>query len=93
MNEEEINKSIFESRAEANKEPNAEIFKETTGVVSGCQLLNVRHDPRPDGDVVGKLLVGTKVTLTKHENGWYAVSTPTVSGWCMDKYISDKTEV
>lgn len=88
MNEEEINKSIFESRLAANKEPDVEVFQETTGVVTGCQLLNVRQSPNPDGDILGRLSEGTKVTLTKHEGDWYFVATPTLSGWCMATYIS-----
>ncbi len=93
VNEESVNKAIFESRAAANRDPSVEIFKETQGVVSECQLLNIRQSPDPDSDIVGRLKKDTRVTLQKHEGDWYAISTPALSGWCMSKYISvDKNQ-
>lgn len=86
--EETINQSIFSQREAANQEPEDKVFTETTGCVTGCELLNIRQDPNPDADILSRIGKNTKVTIKKAVGEWYNIATPSVSGWCMSRYIT-----
>lgn len=64
-----------------------------TGVVSACRLLNVRKNPKANGEVLCTIPVKAKVTInpSKSTAGWYKVTTEAgVDGFCMKQFITAK---
>ena len=63
------------------------------GIVSGCELLNIRTEGSKDADVLSTLGVNTmvKVDLTADSDAeeFYKIITPNgVEGYCMKKFIT-----
>lgn len=83
-------------------EPTAEKIKmekpakpkvKTTGVVSSCELLNVRADSKADAAIVKVIAKGSKVNINLAESTdeWYKVTTQDkIAGYCMKKFIAVK---
>lgn len=75
----------------ATVEPVEEKF--VTGIVEGCQKLNVRKQPKKlsNGDnVITIITKGTKVTIEEEGStkDWYKVTVkPGTTGFCMKKFI------
>lgn len=63
------------------------------GVVTNCQLLNVRKEPRPDAEIVCTLenAVTVEIELEKSTEEYYKVyNSAGIEGFCMKKYIEIK---
>lgn len=63
------------------------------GVVSGCELLNVRKESSKDAEVLCIIGVNTTVkvdlTVDKETEEFYKIVTPNgVEGYCMKKFIT-----
>lgn len=70
------------------------VNKAKTGVVVGCERLNVRTNPSPTAAVDLTIARGTEVEIVGANGEFYNIrkGTPTegFNGWCMKKYISIK---
>lgn len=65
------------------------------GIVSGCELLNIRTKGSKDADVLCTIGVNTMVkvdlTVDKEAEEFYKIVTPNgVEGYCMKKFITIK---
>lgn len=85
------------NQVEENKEPVVEEIRQervlVDGIVSGCELLNIRSKGSKDADVLCTLGVNTmvKVDLTADSEAeeFYKIITPNgVEGYCMKKFIT-----
>lgn len=52
-------------------------------------VLNVREEPDLSGRVIGKLNLGTRITIYEEQSGWAKVAAPSgVKGWVYEYYIA-----
>ena len=63
------------------------------GIVSGCELLNIRKESSKDAEVLCTIGVNTMVkvdlTVDKEAEEFYKIVTPNgVEGYCMKKFIT-----
>lgn len=60
-----------------------------TGIVSGCERLNVRTAPSKDSDVATIIDKDKEVTIDPDNSSteWYAISVDGVNGFVMSKFI------
>ena len=64
-----------------------------TGVVSGCERLNLRKEASKDSDILSVLNKGTELVVSSEESTdeFYKVVTEAgVEGYCMKKFITIK---
>lgn len=69
------------------------VMEPITGVVIGCNKLNVRKKPGLKSEVVTVINAKTKLTINLEESAkdWYKVTVkPGVEGYCMKKYVKTK---
>lgn len=62
-----------------------------TGVVSNCEVLNVRSEPNVDADVIGSVTKNTELIINVRESNdeFYKVRTAAgLDGFCMRTYVS-----
>lgn len=85
---EEVENLKVEEVAEVNTDGNL------TGIVTGCERLNMRNKADKDSDVITILAKDTEVIINTSESTteeFYKVSTHSgLEGYCMKKYISIK---
>lgn len=56
------------------------------GQVIGGRSLNVRRQPKPDGEIVSTIKDGTKVVIVDESNtDWYKIDSP--DGYVMKKFV------
>lgn len=65
---------------------------EIIGVVTGCNLLNVRSKPSAKSDVVCTIKKDTEVVIdeAKSTRDFYKVTSKDFNGYCMKKFITIK---
>lgn len=97
-NKEEVTEAIEEAAT------NTDIIEETntttdtieeyiTGTVTNCMSLNIRKEPKADGEIVCKVPVNTLLVITPSESTdeWLRVFSETgANGYCMKKYVTVK---
>lgn len=76
-------------------EETTNVIQSTTGVVSGCEMLNVRKENKKDAEVIFIINKDSEVQVDLSENKesdeFYKVVTPSgVEGYCMKKFITLK---
>lgn len=73
-----------------NDEPESIINEPTSGVVVGCEFLNVRKSSAKDSEVLTIIKSGDKITVDVNlsTNDFYKIHTSSgVDGFCMKKFI------
>jgi SH3-like domain-containing protein len=64
-----------------------EYVKDLVGTVT-ADALYVRDSSSTEGEIIGVLNMGDKVTCLATENNWYKVKIDAGYGWCSGKYLS-----
>lgn len=88
MAEIEQEKEMSPKELEKKKERDALIG--SIGIVNVSRSLNVREDPDGDADIIGKLYQNTGVYIVNfagEEDEWVYVSSGSVRGWVVTKYL------
>lgn len=87
----EVVEIVEETTEEAVEESIEEIPVSVTGIVSGCNKLNVRKSPTPLADVLCVINENSKVEIYEAASTteFYKVCTASgVEGYCMKKFIT-----
>lgn len=64
-----------------------------TGVVTDCEILNIRKTPSIKAERIGTITEGSEVIIDTERSteGWYAVYTETgMEGFCMSRFMTVK---
>ena len=91
--EEIVNEFVDETVENSSKEITEEdIVLEVLGVVTGCNLLNVRSQPEADSDVITVIPIDSIVTISdiNASQDFYKVLIGDLEGYCMKKFIKIK---
>ncbi|WP_040207840.1 SH3 domain-containing protein [Neobacillus jeddahensis] len=72
------------------KKPSSSSAKTSTGVVTG-DTLNVRKDPSTTSPVIGKLSIGTSVTIYSKQNDWIEIGFSNLRGWASSAFIDSES--
>lgn len=91
--EEVFNEFVDETVEDSSKETTEEdIVLEVLGVVTGCNLLNVRSQPEADSDVITVIPIDSIVTISNinASQDFYKVLIGDLEGYCMKKFIKIK---
>ena len=91
--EEIVNEFVDETVENSSKETTEEdIVLEVLGVVTGCNLLNVRSQPEADSDVITVIPIDSIVTISdiNASQDFYKVLIGDLEGYCMKKFIKIK---
>ena len=91
--EEVVNEFVDETVENSSKEITEEdIVLEVLGVVTGCNLLNVRSQPEADSDVITVIPIDSIVTISdiNASQDFYKVLIGDLEGYCMKKFIKIK---
>lgn len=91
--EEIVNEFVDETVENSSKETIEEdIVLEVLGVVTGCNLLNVRSQPEADSDVITVIPIDSIVTISdiNASQDFYKVLVGDLEGYCMKKFIKIK---
>ena len=91
--EEVVNEFVDETVENSSKETTEEdIVLEVLGVVTGCNLLNVRSQPEADSDVITVIPIDSIVTISdiNASQDFYKVLIGDLEGYCMKKFIKIK---
>ena len=83
--EETVNESINETIEE-------DVVLEVLGVVTGCNLLNVRSKPEPNSEVLTVIPIDSVITISdvNASQDFYKVLVGDLEGYCMKKFIKIK---
>ena len=83
--EEIVNESINETTEE-------DVVLEVLGVVTGCNLLNVRSKPEPNSEVLTIIPIDSVITISdvNASQDFYKVLVGDLEGYCMKKFIKIK---
>lgn len=83
--EEIVNESINETTEE-------DVVLEVLGVVTGCNLLNVRSKPEPNSEVLTVIPIDSVITISNvnASQDFYKVLVGDLEGYCMKKFIKIK---
>ena len=85
--------AVEETVENSSKETTEEdIVLEVLGVVTGCNLLNVRSQPEADSDVITVIPIDSIVTISdiNASQDFYKVLIGDLEGYCMKKFIKIK---
>ncbi|MCD8211570.1 MAG: SH3 domain-containing protein [Oscillospiraceae bacterium] len=84
--------SASESEAPAATDGNGYTYKDTTGVMYTTADVNVRNEPDIDGERLGTLDQGEKVTVTGicNETGWYRITYNGSVGYVSNDYLTSE---
>lgn len=91
--EEIVNEFVDETVENSSKETTEEdIVLEVLGIVTGCNLLNVRSQPEADSDVITVIPIDSIVTISdiNASQDFYKVLIGDLEGYCMKKFIKIK---
>ena len=91
--EEIVNEFVDETVENCSKETTEEdIVLEVLGVVTGCNLLNVRSQPEADSDVITVIPIDSVITISdvNASQDFYKVLVGDLEGYCMKKFIKIK---
>lgn len=91
--EEVVDEFVDETVENSSKETTEEdIVLEVLGVVTGCNLLNVRSQPESDSDVITVIPIDSIVTISdiNASQDFYKVLIGDLEGYCMKKFIKIK---
>ena len=91
--EEIVNEFVDETVENSSKETTEEdIVLEVLGVVTGCNLLNVRSQPEADSNVITVIPIDSIVTISdiNASQDFYKVLVGDLEGYCMKKFIKIK---
>ena len=91
--EEIVNDFVDETVENSSKETTEEdIVLEVLGVVTGCNLLNVRSQPEADSDVITVIPIDSVITISdvNASQDFYKVLVGDLEGYCMKKFIKIK---
>ena len=91
--EEVVNESVNEIIENSSEETiDEDIVLEVLGVVTGCNLLNVRSQPEADSDVITVIPIDSIVTISNinASQDFYKVLIGDLEGYCMKKFIKIK---
>lgn len=78
------------------KETIESIITSVKGVVTGCDMLNVRSKPDKESDVVSMLQRDVEIEILDEnasDNFYKVVTEIGIEGYCMKKFIAIKAEV
>ena len=92
--EETITEVIPEEKPEEKPVVKEEPVK-VTGIISGCDKLNVRKSPNLKAERITIVSKGDKVTIDKKKSNknWYRITTASGSyGYCMREYVTVESE-
>lgn len=73
-----------------NDEPESIVNKPTSGIVVGCEFLNVRKSSTKDSETLAVIKSGDKITVDTNmsTNDFYKIHTLSgIDGFCMKKFI------
>ena len=91
--EEIVNDFVDETVENSSKETTEEdLVLEVRGVVTGCNLLNVRSQPEADSDVITVIPIDSVITISdvNASQDFYKVLVGDLEGYCMKKFIKIK---
>ena len=91
--EEVANEFVDETVENSSKETTEEdIVLEVLGVVTGCNLLNVRSKPEPNSEVLTIIPTDSVITISdvNASQDFYKVLVGNLEGYCMKKFIKIK---
>ena len=91
--EEVVNEFVDETVENSSEETIEEdIVLEVVGVVTGCNLLNVRSQPEANSDVITVIPIDSIVTISdiNASQDFYKVLIDDLEGYCMKKFIKIK---
>lgn len=93
-NQNEIRKPEEVPEVKVESVPKVEdVVKPCFGVVTNCQLLNVRREAKPDAEIVSTLPCDMQVEIDEAQStdDYYKVcNSAGIEGFCMKKYIEVK---
>ena len=91
--EEVVNEFVDETVENSSKEITEEdIVLEVLGIVTGCNLLNVRSKPEPNSEVLTIIPTDSVITISdvNASQDFYKVLVGDLEGYCMKKFIKIK---
>ncbi|MGI6006695.1 MAG: SH3 domain-containing protein [Ruminococcus sp.] len=96
LNEDPVVTNSASDEEDAEENPNQNVVSPVEvpeGVTMYCSsAVNVRSLPGMDGDVIGSLEYGEKVTVTGKENGWYEITYDGGKGYVYKDYLTDDSQ-
>ena len=91
--EEVVNEFVDKTVENSSKETTEEdIVLEVLGVVTGCNLLNVRSKPEPNSEILTIIPTDSVITISdvNASQDFYKVLVGDLEGYCMKKFIKIK---
>ena len=91
--EEVVNEFVDETVENSSKETTEEdIVLEVLGVVTGCNLLNVRSQPEANSNIITVIPIDSVITISdvNASQDFYKVLIGDLEGYCMKKFIKIK---
>ncbi|MFL6518016.1 MAG: SH3 domain-containing protein, partial [Bacillus sp. (in: firmicutes)] len=70
--------------------PNNTDVKSNTGIVNG-DTLNIRREPSSTSPIIGKLTIGTSVTIYSRQTNWLEVGFSNLRGWVSSEFIDSQS--
>lgn len=90
------NRPTYDELEDIFRPEEKEVVEESTtktGVVTNCEILNIRKTPSIKSERLGSIPVGSEVIIDieRSVEGWYAVYTETgMEGYCMSTFVTVK---
>ena len=90
------NRPTYDELEDIFRPEEKEVVEESTtktGVVTNCEILNIRKTPSIKSERLGAIPVGSEVIIDTERSveGWYAVYTETgMEGYCMSTFVTVK---
>lgn len=77
---------------DVNETTEEDVVLEVLGVVTGCNLLNVRSKPEPNSKVLTVIPIDSVITISdvNASQDFYKVLVGDLEGYCMKKFIKIK---
>ena len=86
--EDELSQAIREEAEKAAMEQEEEAAYAGMGVAVVNDYLNVRSVPSEDGEIVGRMENNAVAQIQGEENGWYQITSGSVSGYVKSEYLT-----
>lgn len=87
--DETVDETVENSSKETTEE---DIVLEVLGIVTGCNLLNVRSKPEPNSEVLTIIPIDSVITISdvNASQDFYKILVGDLEGYCMKKFIKIK---
>ncbi len=82
----ELADAVADDAAQAEEESDTEYAN--LGVVEASGYVNVRSEASTDGEIVGKMENHSVAVVEGEENGWYKITSGSISGYILAEYLT-----